>query len=82
MESSLSELLFAGIRLMFIGMTIVFLFLALLVWVIGMSSRLLNRYSPEEPESMAAAMGNREGGGNDDNIVAVITAAIHRHLGK
>lgn len=61
MESSLSELLFAGIRLMFIGMTIVFLFLALLVWVIGVSSRLLNRYSPEEPESMAAALGSRRG---------------------
>ncbi|MEY2700947.1 MAG: oxaloacetate decarboxylase, gamma subunit [Pseudomonadota bacterium] len=82
MEASLSELLFAGVRLMFIGMTIVFLFLALLVWVIGMSARLMNRYSPEEPESMTAALGARDSGGEDENIVAVITAAIHRHLGK
>ena len=38
MESSIGELVLSGVKLMVIGMGIVYLFLALLVWVIGVTS--------------------------------------------
>ncbi|QXP84875.1 OadG family protein [Methylococcus sp. Mc7] len=85
MESSIPELLLAGSRLMLIGMTIVFLFLALLVGVIHTSSRLIGRYSPEEPVALkpVSAVPVRSAGGEDEaEIVAAITAAIHRYQNK
>jgi oxaloacetate decarboxylase gamma subunit len=51
MEPSLSELLLPGVKLMLIGMGIVFLFLALLVWVIGVTARLVNLYNPPVQET-------------------------------
>ncbi len=78
MESSLPELLLSGIKLMLIGMGIVYLFLALLVWIIGITHKLLNRYTPEpEPIPMWAAQGFDEQ--NDAEIVAAIAAALHRY---
>ncbi|WP_267313391.1 OadG family protein [Methylococcus geothermalis] len=70
---------------MLIGMTIVFLFLALLVGVIHATSRLLGRYSPEEPIVLkpASTVPVRNVGGEDEaEIVAAITAAIHRYQNK
>ncbi|AAU91399.1 OadG family protein [Methylococcus capsulatus] len=85
MESSIPELLLAGGRLMFIGMTIVFLFLALLVGVIHVTSRLIGRYSPEEPVALkpvSAVVARSTGGEDEAEIVAAITAAIHRYQNK
>ncbi|MEW6038316.1 MAG: OadG family protein [Pseudomonadota bacterium] len=85
MESSIPELLLAGSRLMLIGMTIVFLFLALLVGVIHATSRLIGRYSLEEPVALKPAdvAPVRSAGGEDEaEIVAAITAAIHRYQSK
>jgi oxaloacetate decarboxylase gamma subunit len=80
MESTLSELVLGGAKLMVIGMSIVFLFLALLVWIIGVTSKLIKRYEgPEEPSGFTPPDDDRE---NDAELVAVITAAIHRHQTK
>jgi oxaloacetate decarboxylase gamma subunit len=82
MESSVAELLLAGSRLMFIGMSIVFLFLALLVWVIRFSSWLVRRYAavetvPSAPASDAVAPLASPIEGAD--LVAAISAAVHRY---
>lgn len=58
MESSVSELLLAGSRLMFIGMSIVFLFLA--------------RTASDAFAPPASAI-------EDTELVAAITAAVHRY---
>ena len=83
MDSSIGELLLSGAKLMLIGMGIVYLFLALLVWVIGVNSKLLQRFSPEplspfgQPAPSAQPLD--DGNGNEAEIVAVISAAIHHH---
>ncbi|SMF95217.1 oxaloacetate decarboxylase, gamma subunit [Methylomagnum ishizawai] len=76
MEPSLPELLLSGAKLMLIGMGIVYLFLALLVWIIGMTHKLLNRYTPEPgPARSSLGLGEAE----EDEVVAVIGAALHRY---
>jgi oxaloacetate decarboxylase gamma subunit len=78
MESSLTESLLAGSKLMLIGMSIVFLFLALLVWIIGVTSKLLHGYIPE-PEPGPMRPGYGAGDEEDAEVVAAIGAAIHRY---
>ena len=46
MEPSFTELLIPGLKLMLVGMAIVFLFLSLLVWIIGMTARLVKNVNP------------------------------------
>lgn len=84
MEPTTGDLLISGIKLMLIGMGIVFLFLALLVWVINMTAKIIQRYSPEAPThlqpstdavSSPAEPVRRE-------IVAAISAAIHQYQKK
>ncbi len=77
MEPSLSELLLSGTKLMLIGMGIVYLFLALLVWIIGLTHRLLSRYTPEPEPVPARAFGFDPQ--DDSEVIAVIGAALHRH---
>jgi oxaloacetate decarboxylase gamma subunit len=77
MELSIGELVLSGVKLMFIGMGIVFLFLALLVWVINVTSKLIQRFSPEAPQPLSHSAAPAEE--NDAELVAAITAAIHLH---
>jgi oxaloacetate decarboxylase gamma subunit len=78
MEPTLAELLLAGGKLMAIGMGIVYLFLLLLVWIIGITSKLLQNYNPE-PEVPAALSGAvKEAVAGEADVVAAIVAAIHR----
>ncbi|MFM8331601.1 MAG: OadG family protein [Candidatus Methylumidiphilus sp.] len=80
MESSIGELILSGVKLMFIGMGIVFLFLALLVWVIGVSSKLIQRFSPDAPaHSPHPASPSAGDGDSEAEIVAAISAALHLH---
>lgn len=82
MDSSISELVLSGVRLMFFGMGIVFLFLALLVWVIGVTSKLIHRYSTEAPSHLTYPPSTLTPSGSpesDAELVSVISAAIHYH---
>lgn len=84
METTIGELVISGIKLMAIGMSIVFLFLALLVWVIRTTSQLIQRYAPEPQPHFAfhapITTPTRADSEQDDaELVAVISAAIHRH---
>lgn len=72
----MSELLNAGLELMFVGMGIVYLFLALLVVAVRAMSYVLRRYFPETPAVVphlpAASV-------VDSGITAAIAAALHRY---
>lgn len=83
MEPSIGELVLSGIKLMFIGMGIVYLFLALLVWIIGSTARLIQRWSPETMAVLPSAYSAQHLAGGaevgDAELVAAISAAIHHH---
>ena len=74
----MNELLSSGIELMLIGMGIVYGFLAMLVFVIGAMSSLVQRYFPEMPANHPS-MGQHL---DDPGIMAAISAAIHQYRKK
>jgi len=85
MESSIGDLVASGVKLMLIGMSIVFSFLALLVGIISVSAKLFNRYSPEAPTHLSqpgAAHGSAASVETDGDLLAAITAAIRRYQDK
>ena len=77
----MAEMMSSGIELMFAGMGIVFLFLTMLVVAINMMSSLLQRFFPDAPASQAAAAASVSSG-IDKSIIAAITAAVHQHRSK
>ncbi len=79
-------MIFAGIKLMFIGMGIVFVFLVILVYTIKLSHRLLAKQTKKELEELRAASRGRLKKrreeiirGEDKILVAVISAAVAAH---
>ena len=77
MEASLSDLLLSGLKLMLAGMSIVFLFLALLVGVIGVIARLVKKDRDQTAPNKPVAT-------HDDQaeLIAVIGAALRRYRGS
>lgn len=81
METSILALVGEGLRLMAIGMSIVFSFLLLLVGVLTLMSRLVMRYAPE-PGSLATTGGAPlplSEGPHDEELAAVIAAAVTKY---
>jgi oxaloacetate decarboxylase gamma subunit len=76
----MTELMSGGVELMFVGMSIVFLFLAMLVVAINIMSSLVRRFFPDTPAMMALA--TPKSGGIDKRTVAAITAAVHQYRKK
>ena len=72
----MAELMSSGIELLFAGMGIVFLFLAMLVVAINIMSSFIQRFFPETP---LMGMPSSVSGGVDKSIVAAITAAVHQY---
>jgi oxaloacetate decarboxylase gamma subunit len=78
MEPSLTELMLPGLKLMVVGMGIVFLFLSLLVWVIGVTSRMVKAVHPEpEPPRRAGLTVEMD----EAERIAVIAAALRFRQG-
>jgi len=74
-----------GVELMLYGMGTVVLFLGLLIIVTTAMSRLLAHHFPEpEPLPVASGLTSRSPapGGEDPNLVAAISAAIHQHRAR
>ena len=76
----MTELMSSGVELMFAGMGIVFLFLTMLVLAINIMSTLVQRFFPDAPTLTVTAA--TVPGGIDKSIVAAITAAVHKHRSK
>jgi oxaloacetate decarboxylase gamma subunit len=76
----MAELMGSGIELMFAGMGIVFLFLAMLVVAINSMSALVQRFFPEAPAATVVIPSAI--GGTDKATVAAITAAVHQYRNK
>ncbi len=78
MEPSLSELMLPGLKLMVVGMGIVFLFLSLLVWIINVTSRLVKSAYPEAAPPRRAGLTVES---DEAEQVAVIAAALRLRQG-
>ena len=66
--------LLQGLWLMFVGMTVVFLFLILLVYAMQGSARFFVHFAELFPEEKAPTGGLERLGGGDDDIAVVIAA--------
>ena len=75
----MTEMMSSGVELMFAGMGIVFLFLTMLVGAINLMSSLVQRFFPDIPVIGTATSISS---GIDKNIIAAISAAVHQHRNK
>ena len=78
-----SELIGEGINLMFSGMGFVLVFLLILIWAIGVMSKLINRFFPEpQPEPKTSRNSTALSATPTDDferLRPVIAAAIAHH---
>lgn len=81
-----TDLLLEGVRLMLIGMGIVYAFLLLLVAILRLLSQAIQRWAPEPPPATAAGAGpaldRSRAGVNTElpgELLAVIAAAVSRY---
>ena len=69
-----------GLKFMVLGMTTVFLFLLLLIEVLKIQAKLVQKYFPEKTPTASkpttGATGGASGSKDDSEVIAVITAAI------
>ncbi len=75
----MTEMMSSGVELMFAGMSIVFLFLTMLVVAINIMSSLVQRFFPDAPLMGATATVSS---GIDKSVIAAITAAVHQYRSK
>ena len=72
-----------GFKFMVLGMVTVFLFLILMVWVLNLQSKLINKFFP--PKAVVPNNGSaskpafKQNAIDDSTLVAVVTAAIQKH---
>ncbi len=71
-----------GLKFMVLGMVTVFLFLIVMVYILNLQSKLVQKYFPQKKKQVAkvANSGTVSSSKKDDNLlVAVITAAVTQH---
>lgn len=79
------ELLLEGVELMFFGMGLVFLFLALLIYCIKGMSLVLERFAPDESNLATAATKTTQAAGAkavDADTLQAIQIAIKQHRAR
>lgn len=74
-----TELLQEGLALMGLGMGFVFVFLTVLVIVTTLMSKAIGRFFPEPAVPASAADRRAPATRPDDDLMVVISAAVHRH---
>ncbi|GAB4260063.1 MAG: hypothetical protein Kow0065_10250 [Methylomicrobium sp.] len=74
------DLLISGCELMVIGMGIVYLFLAMLVFTVNLMSTLVQLYltSPADTPSSVQSVPSKQTG-LDSSLVAAISGAVHQY---
>ena len=72
----MAEMMSSGVELMFAGMGIVFLFLTMLVYAVNIMSAIVQRFLPDVPLS---GISTSLSTGIDKSVIAAITAAVHQH---
>lgn len=70
-----------GVELMLYGMGTVFVFLALLIAATSIMSALIQRYAKPEEVILKRAVNNPVVT-DDDQVIAVISAAIHKYRSR
>jgi oxaloacetate decarboxylase gamma subunit len=69
-----------GLKFMVLGMTTVFLFLVLLIYVLKLQAKLIGKYFPEKeikpPTPIVPAVSTTTSNDEDSKVIAAITAAI------
>jgi len=71
-----------GLKFMVLGMTTVFLFLLLLIWVLKVQAKLVQKFFPQKSASLGAGVASKvasttaSGKDDDAEVIAAITAAI------
>lgn len=71
-----------GVELMVYGMGTVFTFLALLILATTLMSHVVRKYAQFQPAELLADTSTEQAADNDKQLVAVITAAIHKHRSR
>jgi len=71
-----TNLVIEGFKFMGLGMGTVFSFLAILILMMNIMSKLINRFFPEPKPSAGTAVNTQN---NQKKVVAAITAAIKHH---
>ncbi len=80
-----SSLMNEGLTLMVFGMGFVFVFLALLVVLTNLMSRLVTKYAPDAIPAAARVRTPppaAQPAANQDQLLAVISAAIHQYRSR
>lgn len=75
---SVGELLFAGLQLTLIGMSVVFILLGLGVYAVTGMSRLARALGGDEPTT-APAPARALDSGQEAELISVIGTAVHRY---
>ncbi len=71
-----------GLKFMVLGMTTVFLFLLLLIWILKLQAKLVQKFFPQKSASLSGtaasngAVSTQSTGKDDAEVIAAITAAI------
>jgi len=71
-----------GLNLMVFGMGFVFVFLTLLVFATGFMSKLVNKLVPEPEPKPKKPAAPAAAAGNNDELIAVMTAAVHQYRSR
>jgi len=73
------NLVWEGIKFMFLGMTTVLLFLVLMIVLMGYMSKIIQKYFPEPQGVVETASGSTAQNADKKKKIAAITAAIMHH---
>ncbi len=66
-----------GVEIMLVGMGTVFLFLALLIIIVDVMSKTVQRFLPQEINELPTVVTNV-----DSNVIAAISTAVHEYRKK
>ncbi len=79
-----ADLFSEGLELMLFGMGTVFTFLAILVVVTNLMSMIVQRFFPDAPEPVLSNTPRPSApvASNDEQLLAVITAAVHKYRSR